>query len=348
MFYSYQYIEHEANHLHLSICHFMVRLRNGDYRNCQFTNRQHLTHLRSYLQARAEAAPNLRQYLEAFRHAYYALPTDNDKAKVIQVFKDNNDIFRQLDNNPRNTEGFSIDDLHENIRTQTSDLFIYLYESTLKTHLQSHYEGVYEELKNRDCPFCAIEKLEPPHLFRQDYDHTLYKGKYPMSAVNMRNLIPMGVACNRHYKKIKDVLHDTKGVRRKSYNPYNITYQIEVTLNGSSLPTPNNRKGTWQVQFLPDIEEVRTWADTFELEARYISGVLNNDFDDWLEDFIKFLKRLNLNPTTAADVRDYLQDYLSDIGQYNYKSHKFLKYAAFRHILNTADDGYCLDIAFQI
>ena len=348
MFYSYTFFEHEANNLHQSIVHFMAKLQKGYLVNINLTVTKNLDNLHPYLKKRATDATNLRQHLEVFRHAYYNLPNDNDRELVITIFKLGNHVFRQLENNPRDIQQFSINDLPVGIRVATDTLFVYLYENTLKTHLQNHYKLVYDGLQNKDCPFCAIEKLEPPHLFRQDYDHTLYKNKYPMSAVNMRNLIPMGVACNRHYKKIKDVLYDTGGARRKSYNPYNITYQIDVTLNGSTLPTVSNRHGTWKIQFLPDIDEVKTWAEIFELEERYISGVLNTDFDDWLSDFVKFLRRFNLNPETAADVRDYLQQYLDDIGQFNYRNHKFLKYAAFRHILNTADDGYCLDIAAQI
>ena len=64
---------------------------------------------------------------------------------------------------------------------------------------------------------------------------------------------------------------------------------IAVSLAGSELPAMDNDPGEWEVTFQPDVEEVRTWVDVFELRDRYRLEVFPAEYDQWREDFLDWL-----------------------------------------------------------
>jgi hypothetical protein len=191
-----------------------------------------------------------------------------------------------------NGNSIKLNSLPPSIIEETSTLFTYLYKQTLLGYGKTeHYKIVYNQITNKVCPFCGLEKLNNPDLYNQDYDHILYKGDYPLCAVNMRNLIPMGTDCNQIYKRTKDVLYDDMLTRRKFLYPYSNALQVSFSLNGSILPKGGGDKGTWNITIVPDNEYTRTWDSVFCIIERCKKNELEAFFDNWLGVFKSYLKK---------------------------------------------------------
>lgn len=356
MLYSYPFIRHEANKLHTYICLFIRTLRTLNHTALYDAN----TMLHPELLKRAQQ-PNsyLNGHLKNFYNAYQALPTDAHKARVYEIFVNVNAVQAQLANKrPSDFIKYSdLIDTHlpETIKLieATQILFVYLYESTLKGELAKHYKEIYEKIckisRSRKCPFCGLEQLESPPHFRQDYDHTLVKIYYAMAAVNMRNLVPMGVACNRIYKKTQDVLFDENGNRRHYFDPFEKDLpRVSVNLTSSQLPTRTNRKGIWEIEFLPNDERVQVWAIVFKLEDRYREGVLETDFHTWLKEFIQNVRKLRISNLDRNLVKAEVLDHYETLDSIGNSPEYFLKAAVFKLIHDSADDAYFDDLVQQI
>ncbi|RZK10825.1 MAG: hypothetical protein EOO43_19885, partial [Flavobacterium sp.] len=187
------------------------------------------------------------------------------KATVDTVFVNMNKINRLLNNEqPR----CCLSDLPISIQTEAKSLFIHLYENTLSSYgIKKHYESFCNQQQNRWCPFCGMETLEDYTFIKEDYDHLLAKSIYPLAAVNMRNLAPMGKKCNRTHKKDQDLIWDGTN-QVKSMNPYIYKLDIEVDFTGTTLPNSKKKKGTWKLNVLPNRPDVRRWQEVFRINER--------------------------------------------------------------------------------
>jgi hypothetical protein len=112
-------------------------------------------------------------------------------------------------------------DLPKNIQTPAAELFGFAFE--LLTYLgvrDRHYHKIYTATSYHVCPFCGCEYFDAPGAPREDLDHYLPKSRYPFTAANLRNLVPMGMKCNERYKQGQDILRDASAARRRSFDPY--------------------------------------------------------------------------------------------------------------------------------
>jgi hypothetical protein len=121
--------------------------------------------------------------------------------------------------------------------------------------------------------------------------HYLPKSLYPFAAANLRNLVPMGMKCNKRYKLAQDILRDTAGVRQRSFDPYaerhlKVVLDNSVPFGGADGQTPD-----WQIDFDPDAVECTTWDNVFHVRERIKRDVLDSSFWQWLRDFSAWFKK---------------------------------------------------------
>jgi len=151
-----------------------------------------------------------------------------------------------------------------------------------KTRLRDdHYKIIWDNLKNKTCPFCGLEPFDAPDLRREDEDHYLLRTVYPLAAANLFNLVPMGSKCNKLYKGRIDILRSENG-RRRALNPYGDVC-LDVSLIGTE-PFGGDDKPDWHVTLVPDTEEARTWQDVFSIRDRLTRSVLAPYFETWLDE----------------------------------------------------------------
>lgn len=212
--------------------------------------------------------------------------------------------------------------------TSVKDLFIYMYETTMKPARNRHYKALIAGISSY-CPFCGIERLISDRNKTQDYDHILNKGTYPFAAVNLRNLVPMGSVCNQKYKRGIDILTDLNGQRRKYANPYTQAIPVKVEFQGSILPSVSNRRGTWSITFLVnpgDEPYVQTWAEVFDIKNRYEEFIVKDHYETWRRQFI------NRKKGAIHNVHELKSNFSREANQYAnhlYIDKDFLRYALF-------------------
>lgn len=177
-------------------------------------------------------------------------------------------------------------------------------QGKLNTSLKAHYVAFKNQNNTgRVCPFCGLHEYAIlDGESKDDYDHWLYKARYPLYAVNFSNLVPMCGKCNQTgVKGVADVLHHpTTGTRRKSYYPYDVTGGINVKVeeykNIAQLSPVEKEKYPYGVFLLSiasndvqEDEEVETWKEVFKIETRYnshLSQFYNDLKNEFHEDYL--------------------------------------------------------------
>ncbi|HEP9282148.1 TPA: hypothetical protein ACPWEG_001383 [Pseudomonas aeruginosa] len=145
-----------------------------------------------------------------------------------------------------------------------------------------HYQLIYAHLKSKTCPFCGMEPFDAPALANEDEDHYLARSTYPLAAANFANLAPMGGKCNQRYKGQVDILHFNGG-RRRALNPYG-NIAADISLINSTPLDGGFGMPSWEIDLMPDVEEVRTWESVFSIRRRLTESVLNPHFDSWISE----------------------------------------------------------------
>jgi hypothetical protein len=257
-----------------------------------------------------------------------------EREKIYNDFIGGVDIFSVCSDTSKNivdTESYS--NLHEALNAL---LKVRFFGSTLKsnktfitqikTDLGSHYRAFKaKNNKGRVCPFCGIHEYAIPEgESKDDYDHWLYKAKYPLYAINFANLVPMCGPCNKAgVKGDADVLHDkTSGKRRKSYYPYQEHKDIEVVVE-DFCPTyvlTQEQQELYSYGYFKvtakgvdeELEELQNWKEVFNIESRYSSylssyhpGLSQEFFEEYLNQHpeVYFDKGTPLNELQAIVLR---------------------------------------------
>jgi hypothetical protein len=152
--------------------------------------------------------------------------------------------------------------------------------------IEDHYNEFVRKNNIGKCLFCGLYDIDGEYVpTREAYDHYLPKSKYPFSSINFRNLAPICNKCNSGNKGTKDPLHDTKGVRRKSfyaYNPIPHTIDVSLVLNSNDIAklTPQDITITFGPACLS--EEIKTWNELFGIERRYKDKCCSADAKYWI------------------------------------------------------------------
>lgn len=192
------------------------------------------------------------------------------------------------------------------------------------------------------CPFCGLNAYK--NVFgprREDLDHYLYKGQYPLAAANMWNLVPTCSECNQVYKKTKDVLFDG-GVRTEAYYPYRNTggINLKVSLNvGSDNKTP----AAWNIYITPkninELKQVENWIRVYGITQRYKNEIAT-EHDKWI--MTELLER----DSAFADQNDFRRFMISRARKHKKRFDKklaptsFLKTSFFVFMARNADPAF--------
>lgn len=233
------------------------------------------------------------------------------------------------------------------LRAALNNLFEYLYKEALvgKTFedavgstLSHHYQQ-FRNLGQRVCPFCGLENYKDRKTdTRASYDHFLLRSRYPLAAVNFRNIIPMCDICNEAPNKgVKDVLFSDKGrtKRRAIQYPYGQIGGVTVSLTLTS-PAQPGLPASWAVstdaQVPAEAPRVNTWKSVFQIEKRYAAR-MGEASDTWIRDFLK-IKAYSMRPSTEVLRQDFLSysDSLSSIDRVKETAEAPLRAAFFRFL----------------
>ncbi|QNN42703.1 hypothetical protein [Pedobacter roseus] len=210
------------------------------------------------------------------------------------------------------------------------------FSKKIGSNIGSHYLGLKNESSFYDedfnlCPFCGIEPLKLLESEgRPDYDHLLPKGDslYIFSAINIKNLIPMGDHCNSK-KSSKNLLFTdvNRTVKTIAFYPYSLSpnpfelYNIEL----SCTDTPkfsNSWKGNWNIDIKPNdpldtitLAKISSWDRVFNIKARYCEYI-----QDHLKSIInKILKTIDSSINDLLnEVKTKLQYRLDNFYKYEY------------------------------
>ncbi|WP_192021351.1 hypothetical protein [Shewanella sp. WPAGA9] len=192
------------------------------------------------------------------------------------------------------------------------------------------------------CPFCGLNsyknKFGPR---REDLDHYFYKGKYPLAAVNMWNLIPTCVDCNQDYKGILDVLYDG-ATRKEAYYPYGKVGGVTLKV-GLNIAVNNKLPKAWVVSITPknfeDEEKVENWIRVYGITKRYMNE-LAAYHDSWIVAALKdrkakFISFVDFRKFMMSRARVQRAFYIERL-----EPKSFLKQSFFVFVARTADDAF--------
>ncbi len=192
------------------------------------------------------------------------------------------------------------------------------------------------------CPFCGLNPYK--NLFgprREDLDHYLYKGKYPLAAANMWNLVPTCSECNQDYKKTKDVLFDA-GVRTEAYYPYRDIGGVNLKVN-LNIGMDNKTPDAWNIQITPkiaaELKQVENWVRIYGITQRYRNEIAA-EHDNWI-----MTELLERGPV-FVDAKDFRRFMISRARVCKIRFDKklepksFLKIAFFVFVARHADDAF--------
>lgn len=257
-------LDHPVKELQVSVQNYLNTIRNLP-RGTAFDPIQCDNKFAGFIgNKRKTKSNNTRDLIEEFHVSFLNL-SQAERDRFILIFEQTNDVKTQFAN-----PGTAVVNANypAGIKKTSKDLFKHLYTDTLnKYDIKDHYKQVYKKKKDAWCPFCGMEKFLHFRRLKQDYDHLLPKSKYPVAAVNMFNLSPMGIICNRVHKKTKDLLMDDKGNHRSAINPYYDIIEPRFDLKGSTMSFDPSKR-IWQVNVTPTTTEVQTWNDVFDITAR--------------------------------------------------------------------------------
>lgn len=217
---------------------------------------------------------------------------------------------------------------HESIRSLFDFGFSLLTELGVRDR---HYGKIYSATPYHVCPFCGSEYFDAPGAPREDVDHYFPKSRYPFAAVNLRNLVPMGMRCNERYKLDADILRNADGTRRRVFDPY-AEGKVEVRMNASvPFAGADGQTPKWAIQFEPDTPECTTWDEVFHVRERIQRDVLDPSFFRWLRDFAAWFKKRIANPEPDAEIVQHaMLQYAEDLTLLGFSAREFLRAPVFR------------------
>lgn len=250
---------------------------------------------------------HLRKKFEAVYDKYKSIPAKADRDKVCDSFVYNNRI-EDLCLNQNGSTIIELNDLHNNIRAEIDELFLYLFNTAINYHKFNTYvsdtlkEAINRFIKDNGlevCPFCGLESfMNVEGQARIALDHWLCKDLFPMSAVNFDNLFPIGSKCNeRPAKGSKNILinNPTSRNRIQAYYPYLSHSGVKTVFNFINEPSIAGISDTdWKLVLTPvDTHEqsiFESWEKTFNINDRYLSFYVQNIFPMWENDYKRFIE----------------------------------------------------------
>lgn len=283
MLYKYSYVrKHKAHYLNKHLLFFLRKIKitqpNSQFIVARYFHQDfegRINDLRS---------KKLKMAFKSFFNSYKILDI-NRKVEFDNLILDSLRIEYYFEDTSRDCLPFRNENISAIIGNDSFRQLLLLLYKKLATwnmwEIDRHYLLIYNEMpSHKSCPFCGINQMQK--TYKPDYDHLAYKAKYPILAINMKNLVPMCSECNQKYKKQKDVFYKN-GLRRSFLYPYQSSIDVELDFSQSIIPETDisNQEGLWKIDFLPKNEQTETWSDVFEIESRYVNDNLIPKFDKW-------------------------------------------------------------------
>jgi 5-methylcytosine-specific restriction endonuclease McrA len=216
---------------------------------------------------------------------------DHQRRKIVNYVESQNDIEGLLSG-----EGdcMILDETYEDVLEKIKSIFEESFELLRKTRIRNkHYKKIYDSLKSKTCPFCGYMPLDGSGLKSEDLDHYLDRQRYPSAAANFKNLVPTCGKCNSRYKGTANLIFKDD-IRRRAINPYG-TALADVCLRETDLFGMQDSNPEWEVKLLPEIEEVETWNDVYNVRNRLLESVLSPNYESTLDEMIDFFMNIELD-----------------------------------------------------
>lgn len=267
----------------------------------------------------------LRNRFKAIYDKYKAIGDVAARQRIISAYFDTNKVSA-LCNNEDHLSCFELNDLHENIRKEIDDAFLYLYTSALnhpayETFVKSTIKVSLWNFTNVNgidvCPFCGLEMLlQIEGQARLPLDHWLNKDKFPFAAINFENLIPIGTDCNSNgVKGVKNVLKDIRvRPKKRAFYPYILNKGFGVSIVCTKNPNVENEFGEWEFSIAPnDASEkdyFESWNFIFNISTRYKSYFDDKIVLNWRNRYVEFLQNNedDVNVVHAASVEQFKEN----------------------------------------
>lgn len=311
MLFPYIYIEHNINNLQLWIDFLFINVwcnadKKRDYSFDLFDKCPELKNI--ILKEEYKTDPNVREedYITGpIREIYEEFQKLSllQKKQLKKWYKRSKELEKICNNeklyNPISKATLS--KYSPNLADKIYKFYVKLYEKGLDLaviknqngNLKKHYDDFVKINSKGICPFCGIDILRSYEMKGHEaYDHYLPKEKYPLYAINFKNLVPTCHDCNSTYKS-RDIpiLSSNRQNKRIAFYPYakekiDIKLKIKVDIVDYKFYEHSNIS----IDFESDCnkEKVKTWKETYDIETRYKDYLTNNSRGKyWLFNYIE-------------------------------------------------------------
>lgn len=252
------------------------------------------------------ASTHLHRKFESVYIKYKAIKTKRNRDKIIDAFISINQI-ETLCNNGTVTP-YVLNDLPKSIHNELDILFEYLYKTSINyLEFQLYVNDTVKDSIDRFigvnglnvCPLCGLEGfLNLDGQARIALDHWLCRDLFPMTAVNFKNLFPIGPSCNgRPAKGETNVLIDNETDRNRviAYYPYLTHNGITTSFKFVKEPTIGGiSDADWVFTCVPTNPAEQnifdSWNSTLNISIRYLDYHRKNIFPMWEEDYKRFIE----------------------------------------------------------
>lgn len=187
--------------------------------------------------------------------------------------------------------------------------------------VKDHYDKLVSESNCEAlvCPFCGIETFEPSAgRYREAYDHTYAKAKYPFVSINFKLLFPACFKCNSNEKRSTDTLLNEDGTRREVYYPYDSTVTPDdlqiMIIPHESYDTQNLktllRSISWRFELKRNgysDERLESWDAIYGIKRRYGERLIRLEKEWFYELHSKFKDSLELGQSFANFQLKFMQ-----------------------------------------
>ena len=346
MLYKYNFIEnHPLGELNRHLNYFFYKIRrtqsNSSFRPVNYFHKDFMPII--------ENSPELKKKFKEFFNTYKKLDAANKLLfnKIIVSNLSIENSYEDINYCCLNFQSESLVRLLGNNSLQK--LMSHLYNTTLKSSrykIEEHYSLIYNSMPKKICPFCGVTKMHK--TYQEDYDHLAPKSKYPLLAINIKNLAPMCHQCNSKFKNEVDIYYENNHRRPFAY-PYVSAIDIDIDFTGSVIDQTdvNNLKGVWSIRITPSTPINKTWVDVFQIEKRYKEDYLEEDFNDWIDEFIESLVRDNVVLTNNNDVKAQLLLISKSFSNNKLNNCNIIKAPLFKFLAESKLDSFYDSIIFK-
>lgn len=283
-------------------------------------------------------APKLELAFKNFFETFRSL-SSSLKEEFYDLVKFSIDIHKYFDDGSKDLRALKNDNIVRIIGNDSFEQLMLLLWSSLKGNsweIDEHYRLFFENTEIKTCAFCGINQFPNPESYRADYDHLAYRGMYPITSINLKNIAPSCSECNTKFKLQKDIFYEDDNITRRVSNyPYKSSIEVVINLHGTTLPHTDHgvsSKGNWVINFIPDNEFTKTWETIYELKHRYAKEVLEVDFNTWIGQFKKELRQYEIKIVDNNELKKYFNLHYERYNEDRLQKRHIVKSALFKYL----------------